>query len=168
MRISKIIFSLILFLSFLLTGCSSGTNNAESVIASEKTLPSDFYEIAFQRETVPLFQYMIRRAVDQSQYEQTWDLYGFEGEMPSVDFDGKDVFFIGVQESGSCPYELKSIEWSADNSTMTFPLSEPGGDCTSDATPRTFVIQIDKEISKVIENVVIVESGIETNVPFEN
>ena len=169
MRISKMIFAFALLLALLLTGCGSGANNDESVIASEKTLPADFYEIAFQRETVPHFQYMVRRATDQAEFEEIWDLYGFDDKMPSVDFDGNDVFFIGVQESGSCPYELKSVERSADNSIMTIPLSKPEGDadCTSDAAPRTFVIQIDKEISKDIENVVIVESETETNVPFE-
>lgn len=145
MAIPKSFIALTVLIPLLLTGCGNGANNAESVIASEKTLPADFYEIAFQRETSPFFQYMVRRVVAGSQFEQYWDLYEFEGEMPTVDFDGNDVIFIGVHESGSCPYELKSIKWSSHNSTMTIPLSKPEGDadCTSDASPRTFVIQID-------------------------
>ncbi len=164
------IFAPVLFLTLLLTGCGNSANNAESVIASEKTLPSDFFEIAFERERAPYFQYMVRKAVEGSEFEQNWDLYRFEGELPSVDFEEKDVLFLGVQESGSCPYELESVEWSADNITMTIPLTEPEGDadCTSDATPRTFVIELDKEQSGEMENLVIVQSGIATNVPFEN
>lgn len=162
------IFVLILFLSFLLIGCSSGANNDESVIASEKTLPSDFYEIAFERETTPYFQYLVRKAVDQSEFEQTWDLFEFEDEIPNVDFTDKEFFFIGVYESGSCPYKLENIELSSDNKTVTVPLTEPESDCTTDASPRTFVIQLDKEISKEIENVVIVQSGVETNIPLED
>lgn len=166
MKISKMIFALVIFLSFLLTGCGTGSNNAESVIASEKTLPSDFYEIAFQRETVPHFQYMVRRAVEGSEFEQNWDLYGFEGEMPTVDFDRRDVFFIGFEESGTCPEELGDIEWSPDN-TMRLPFIESDQPCTADATPRTLVIELDKEQSGEMENLVIVQSGIATNVPFE-
>lgn len=167
MRISKVIFILFLFLSLLLTACGNGPNNAESVIASEKTLPSDFDEMAFQRETSPRFQFMARRAVDQSQFEQTWDMYGFEGEMPNVDFDGKDVLFTGVHESGTCALEVGDIEWFNDI-VMQVPLIEPDRACTADATPRTFVIEIDKEKSSELENLVIVQSGISTTVPFEN
>lgn len=167
MRISKVIFVLFLFLSLLLTACGNGANNAESVIAGEKALPSDFDEMAFQRETSPRFQYMAKRAVDQSQFEQTWDLYGFEGEMPSVDFEGKDVLFIGVHESGTCALEVGDIEWFNDN-TMQVPVIEPDQACTADATPRTFVIEVDKEKSSELENLVIVQSGISTTVPFEN
>lgn len=167
MRISKMIFALVLFLTLLLTGCGNGANNAERVIASEKTLPSDFYEVAFQRETVPYFHFMVRKAVEGSEFEQNWNLYGFEGEMPSVDFEGKDVLFIGFQESGTCPEELGDIEWSPDN-TMRVPFIESDRPCTGDATPRTLVIELDKEQSGEMENLVIVQSGIETNVPFAN
>ncbi len=167
MTINKSLLALTLFMLLLLFGCSNDTNDSV-VIASEKTLPSNFHEIAFERETTPLFQFLVRKAVNQSEFEQTWSLYGFEDKIPNVNFDEKDVFFIGVHESGSCPYTIKNVELSSDNNTMTVLLSGPDGACTSDATPRTFVIQIDKEVSKGIENVVIVESGVETNVPFEN
>jgi PBP1b-binding outer membrane lipoprotein LpoB len=177
----------LLIVASLLFGCSNDTNDNESLtkeketqpdtvnnqtdfelIASEKTLPANFYDIAFERETTPIFQYLFRKAVNQSEFEQTWNLYGIEKKIPNVDFNEKDVFFIGVHESGSCPYKIKDVEFSSDNTTMRVPLAEPEGACTSDATPRTFVIQIDKEISTEIENAVIVQSGVETNVPFEN
>ncbi|WP_177167321.1 hypothetical protein [Salinibacillus kushneri] len=53
---------------------------------------------------------------------------------------------------------------------MTVPMSylERQDECTTDATPRTFVIQIDKEMSKKVESVVLVQSGVEKNIPFEN
>lgn len=46
-------------------------------------------------------------------------------------------------------------------------MTEHDGDCTSDATPRTFVIKGDKDISKDIKKVVITQSGTETEVPIE-
>lgn len=167
MKFYKSFLISLLLMLLVLGGCSTGANNTESVIASEKTLPSEFYEGAFERETAPLFQFMAKRAVDQSQFEQNWDMYGFEGEMPAMDFDGKDVFFIGVYESGTCALEVGDIEWFNDI-VMQVPLIEPDRACTADATPRTFVIEIDKEKSSELEDLVIVQSGISTTVPFEN
>ncbi|MFV2047953.1 hypothetical protein ACEWK1_11315 [Metabacillus sp. YM-086] len=172
MKIHKTLLALALFMS-LLFGCSNDEFDTDSIqnykgmIASEKTLPADFNEIAFVRETGPMFEYMVNKSVNSSEFEQTWDLYGFENELPIVNFKEKDVFFIGVTESGSCPYKIQNVELSSDNKTITVPLSEPEGLCTSDATPRTFVIQVDKEASEKIGNVVIAESGYETKVPFE-
>lgn len=137
------------------------------IIASEKTLPTNFYEIAFKRETTPYFQYLIKKSDHQSEFEQIWKLYGFEKNIPNVDFNEKDVFFIGVNESESCPYKVEDIELTSENKSITIALSEPEGPCTSDATPRTFAIQIDKEISIDIENFVIVQSNVETIVPLE-
>ncbi|WP_282019419.1 hypothetical protein [Planomicrobium okeanokoites] len=167
MKVCKSFLISLLLMLLVLGGCSTGASNTESVIASEKTLPSEFYEGAFEREAAPLFQFMARRAVDQSQFEQTWDMYGFKGEKPDVDFDGKDVLFIGVHESGTCALEVGDIEWFNDI-VMQVPLIEPDQPCTADATPRTFVIEVNKEKSSGLENLVIVQSGISTTVPFEN
>ncbi|PGT88996.1 MULTISPECIES: hypothetical protein [Bacillaceae] len=172
MKIHKSLLALAVFIPLLLFGCSNEPTteskpNDKDVVASEKTLPENFHEIAFVRETGPMFEYMVKKSVNSSEFEQTWELYGFEKKLPSINFKEKDVFFIGVHESGSCPHKIENIEVSSDNKTMTLPLSEPEGNCTSDATPRTFVIQVDKETSEKIENVVIAESGYETKVPFE-
>jgi hypothetical protein len=181
------LFSFVVLLS-LLFGCSNDTNdnqplsnekelqsNTENkqqldfvMIASEKTLPTNFHDIAFERKTDPLFQYLVRKVINQLSFEETWNLFGFENKIPNVDLDEKNVFFIGVHESGSCPYKIRNIELGSDNKTITVPLSEPGGVCTFDATPRSFVIEIDKEISKIIDSVVIVQSGVETIIPIEN
>ena len=34
------------------------------------------------------------------EFEATWNLYAFENKSPSVNFNKKDVYFIGVQEVG--------------------------------------------------------------------
>lgn len=179
MRNFKPLLSLVILLSLLL-GCSNDTNEKERqsneennqfdfvVTASEKILPTNFHDIAFERKETPLFQYLVRKSVNQLEFEEIWNLYGFENKTPDVDLKKKDVFFIGVHESGSCPYKISNIELSSDNKNITVSLSEPEGTCTSDATPRTFVIEIEKEISKDVESLVIVQSGVETSVPFEN
>jgi hypothetical protein len=162
----KSLFPLVILLS-LLFGCSND-KNYYNLIATEKTLPTNSSEIVFERKTSPSFQYFVRIATNQTEYEETWYLYGFESKIPNVDLNEDEVFFIGVYESGSCPYKIKNIEMSSDNKTITVPLTEPKGVCTADATPRTFVLELDKEVSKGIENLVIVQSGVETSIPIEN
>lgn len=172
MKNFKPLLFLVLFLLLLsLFGCSNDSEDNQinfDLVASEKTLPANFYEIAYERETSPLYQFLVKKSVNQSEFEKIWNLYGLKKNIPSINFDEKDVLFIGVHESGSCPYKIKNVELSSENKVLTVSLVEPEGDCTSDATPRTFVIEIDKSISKDIENLVIVQSDVETNVPFEN
>ena len=167
----KPFLALAVFLSPLfIFGRSTNTEDNQinfSLIASEKSLPTDFDEIAFKRDTIPYFQYLVKKVVNQSEFEETWNMYGFENKTPNVDFNEKDVIFIGVQESGSCPYKIKNIELSSDNKDITVPLSKPDGFCTSDATPRTFVIQVNKEVSRDLKNAVIVKSGVETTIPID-
>lgn len=167
----KPFLALAVFLSLLfILGCSNDAEENQinfGLVASEKTLPKDFHEIAFERDTTPYLQYLIKKAVKQSEFEETWNMYGFEKRTPNVDFNEKDVIFIGVQESGSCPYEIKNINLSSDKKDITVPLSKPDGACTSDATPRTFVIELNKEISKDLKDAVIVENGAETTVPID-
>lgn len=123
-------------------------------------------ELAFEREETLRSQYLVRMPDNQADFENFWSLYGFKKQAPELDFKEKSVFFIGVYESGSCPSEIEKVELNADNTTIT--IAHPDGNCTADATPRTFVIQIDKEESKNKKNLTIVEGGTETTVPLEN
>lgn len=172
------LFVLAFLVGSILLGCGeeektkvdlADNNNKASefeLIASEKNLPSNFDDIAFERKEVPFFRYLVKKVENQPEYEDIWKLYGFENEIPSVDFNKKAIVFVGLQESGSCPYEIKNVELDAEYNTLLIFLLEPDWECTADATPRTFVINLNKDTSKVIENVRIIESGLETNVPF--
>ncbi|MGM0842322.1 MAG: hypothetical protein ACQEWE_16415 [Bacillota bacterium] len=150
----------------LLVSCGNDTGQY-NLIASEKTLPSNFYETAFQREKVPFFHYGLAKADNQKQYEENWGLYQLKKKIPSIDFNKMSVFFIGITESGSCPIELTDLEVNQDKKEMTLLLNDSGGDCTSDATPRTFVIGIDEESSRDLKNVVIVDGEVETSIPID-
>lgn len=170
MKTTKLPLLFTLFSSLLLlNGCS---NNPEKIqqnfdlVASEKNLPTNMHELAFEREETPHYQYLVRLADNLSGFEDFWNLYEFENQAPELDFEEKNVFFIGVYESGSCPSNIEKVEPNSDNVTIT--IAHPDGNCTTDATPRTFVIQIDKEETINIESVIIAESGTETTVPLEN
>ncbi|KGP74389.1 hypothetical protein [Pontibacillus yanchengensis] len=168
MTIPKHLLAVLAFI-LLLSACGNGTNeNNFETIASEKTLPTNFLETAFKRETTPLFEYMVKKADNKSGFEHLWSLYGLKDKLPNIDFNKHNVFFLGVQESGSCPYYINKGDIRIENNTMKVSLSQPEKACTSDATPRTFVIRIDQKISGNIKNVVMVQSGAKTNVPFEN
>lgn len=163
---------------FLVSACLIGCGQEEEVsnqhqtidfdvIASEKSLPADFHEIAFERKEVPFFSYLIKKVEAQSEFENVWKLYGFENEIPNVDFDHQAIVFVGLQESGSCPNDIKNVTFDAEHGTLFVSLSVPDGNCTSDATPRTFVLQVDQEVAKQIESVQVLENEVETNVPLD-
>lgn len=175
----KLNLAVALLLSLLLTfGCSNNSKVKKTqteevnqvnfeLIASEKSLPSHMHELAFQRKEAPGYTYWVKKVSNQYDFEVAWKTYELEEMMEDVDFDKKNVFFIGVQESGSCPYTEENIELNTDNEALQVLLTEHDGECTSDATPRTFVIQGDKDISKDIKKVVITQSGTKTEIPIK-
>ncbi|WP_261131809.1 hypothetical protein [Bacillus sp. Marseille-Q3570] len=163
------LFLVVLLLSI---GCSnSGPQSGQyDLIASEKTLPSwDHIEIVpFEREEVPHYQYWVKKATTQGEYENLWDAFGFEKQMPYTNFEEKDVLFLGVHESGSCPYEIEKMELLSDDGAIKVQLIGPSDveACTDDATPRTFLIGLAKEKFKNVEDAIIVQGGTETKVPI--
>lgn len=166
---NKLSLLLLVSLLLILGGCSNDSKNNQQnfdLVASEKTLPANMRELAFEREETPRYHYLVRMAENQSGFEDFWSLYGFKKQAPEIDFKDKSVLFIGVYESGSCPSEIENVESYADNTTIT--IAHPNGNCTADATPRTFVIQIDKSEAKNITSFIIIEGGTETTVPLEN
>lgn len=136
------------------------------IVSSEKNLPSNFREIAVERKEVPNYLYLVNRVSHLSQYEEIWTMFNLEQQIPTVIFEKNDIYFIGVQESGSCPYELENIKMSITEEVMYIHLSEPDGPCTLDATARTFVIEVNKESSKNLKNVVINQFDAETIMPI--
>lgn len=158
MKISKILFLFMIVL--LLFGC--GTDEEENkqmdfqLIASEQTLPPDIADL----------QYVVKKASDQEAYEELWNLYELEDQLVKVNFDEKNVLFIGLYESSSCPFEIENIE--ADMNMLTLHLFNPLEECTADASPRTFVIEVEKEQLKNIRDVRMIENSLETTVPVTN
>lgn len=169
MRNSKLLIILLVFIS-LLYGCNEGVKSQVDfkLLTNEKTLPTNFDDIAFKRDMTPLFEYLVRKSVNKSELDQTWKLYGLEQEIPEVDFNESVVYFIGFRWGG-CPIEIKEITFNSENNNLRVPLSVPDGTnaCTSKGSPKTIVIQIEKEQSDKVKKVTIVQSDTETTVPFE-
>ncbi|MGO4372047.1 hypothetical protein [Paenibacillus sp. 2TAB19] len=145
-----------------------GKSVTTRVVASEKVLPEDFNEASFRREIAPHYEYMATKSTDETQYEKAWNYYRFEEKQPEVNHEQNDTYFIGVHESGTCPYETGEVSLRADGQALVVMLVGTGSYCTADARPRTFVIELNKEQSKAIREVVIIESDTETIVPLSD
>jgi hypothetical protein len=168
----------------LIAGCSAepGTEKAETgdnrettenigeVIATEKTFPANFRKIGFQREESPDYTYLIKQATEQEQYEELWSYFRLQEEAPEVDMDVKSVMFFSLEESSTCPFELRGEDIQLNPTTKMleveiFPTNSEEEECTLDAAPRTFVIEVTKEAAP-LENALIYEHEIETTVPI--
>jgi hypothetical protein len=169
MRNSKLLIVLLVFIA-LLYGCDEEEKSQSQVdfkvLTSEEALPTNFYDIAFKRDTTPYYKYLVRKSVNKTELDETWRLYELEQEIPDVDFNESVVFFIGFTEGG-CPSEIKDITFNSENNTLNVPLLGPDGNCTTIESGRTIVIKIEKELSEKIKTISIVESYTETTVPFE-
>lgn len=157
--------NVIMLLALLfLFGCSNDEESKQTdvdLVASEKTLPESFY--SEQKK------YIVKKVLTQTGFKDVWGLFGFEKNLPTIDFENKDVVFIGLQESNNCPYEIEkeNIAFNLNSQSMTVTLPKQYGACFLAATPKTFVIQIDKDTSTAIKNVVILEDETETSITFD-
>ncbi|MFS0784623.1 hypothetical protein [Bacillus sp. 1P06AnD] len=133
-----------------------------ALVASEKNIPMNFDSKAMRREEVPFFSYLIKKAENQAQYEELWRMFRFEKEMPKENFKESTLFFIGLRESGSCPYKMEKASVQPKYDTLRFYLESPEGICTTDATPRTFVIEVPRKQAESLKTIMIVEGKTET------
>lgn len=135
-----------------LVACGSGEDIVRinelpsNLIETEKNLPEDFYELADQGV-------LVKKVTNQEDFLEQWDYFSLKNAPTKViDWDNQVAIFLGVFESGSCPYQFSFVEVSEDKSEMLLQLEiDPKlNACTDDATPRTFVFTVDKnEISEV-------------------
>jgi hypothetical protein len=89
-------------------------------------------------------------ATDQDELETGWEMYHIEGDFPDVDWDEQAVMFLGLAESGSCPWEFSGLSTRDDDllGHLVYDLDHPDDQevgCTADDNPRTFVVSIDRE-----------------------
>lgn len=170
---------LIPFLTLILiAGCSNTEKTDEpqetvadeiafTMLASEKVLPDHFSEIGYTREESPFLTYMVIRVDDPVDFAKNWELFDLEGSLPEVNFEEHTVLFIGAAESGSCPMKLEKIERNLDRKTVSAVLRAEDGNCTSDATPRTYVAKLDRKALGEAESLQIKEDDWQTDVPFQ-
>lgn len=152
-----ILMALVAMIGSVLSGCGqpepgqSGPNGGEGqgdvaiqLIATEKVLPADFYDRAEQGV-------LATKVTDQAAFESQWTYYGLEGTPSEREWADEAVIFLGVIESGSCPYEIETLQFNEEQTELAVRLkietemelkTDLAVVCTDDATPRTFVFAV--------------------------
>lgn len=158
---------IICLMSLLFIGCSNSNNsNGDmNILVTEKSLPSDFDQVASKREQFPQYKYLVKKVKTRLDYENEWKYFQLKNNIKDVDLANKDVLFIGLNEPGSCPYKIEKL--SVVNGNLLVTLKLPDGDCTTDSTPRVFVIDIPKDISNQLSEVNIIEGKVNTSVQIK-
>jgi hypothetical protein len=86
-------------------------------------------------------------AIDAVQLDDLWRSARLAGQPPSVDFEKHAVIAVSVYGSGSCVDRFAGFDVDADR--VWTPLwTQPGGVCTADAVPRTYVIAVDRQAAE--------------------
>lgn len=136
---------LLFFIGHITIACGdSDQENALLVssedIITEKTFPAHFHEQAEQGV-------MIDKAIDQETFDELWKDFRLTEHPPEVEWNQQVAIFLGIYESGTCPYDISKMELNAEKTNLSIHLdidSEMMA-CTDDATPRTFVIVVHQD-----------------------
>lgn len=86
-----------------------------------------------------------------------------KGELPDIDFTNNAAYFISFYEN-YCTKRPKNVQ--IEESTLTFILGKEGGEdisCPDIQLQKTLVL----ELTSSIENIVIIEHDVETQIPLE-
>ncbi len=154
---------------FVMAGCTSDKSNMEEteseqaqLVASEKTLPRNFESISNQSVPKGIQAELVKT---QDVYEDSWKEFQLERVIPEIDFGTNDVLFVGMTESGSCPYILDSLKTNLEESQLVITFEPLDDVCTADLSPRNFVIAIDKKLASELTSFRIVSEQKEIEVP---
>lgn len=165
----NLLFFIISCLVIIVAGCTAQEKDQPSperanLVASEKTLPSEFERLAGLQDPKG---YVAVRVKNQGDYEAKWQKFQLEGEIPEVDLKENDLYFVGMFESSSCPYEIDTMNVKAGSKELTVNFSPLAEACTADLSPRNFVIAVQKEFSSDLNSVLFVTQGQKTKVPMQ-
>ncbi|MER3457061.1 MAG: hypothetical protein C4303_00735 [candidate division GAL15 bacterium] len=111
------------------------------VVATEKTLPADFFSIAPK-------DVLIRVATDQDKLQELWSYFGLQVQVPSVRWDREVILLLGTGESSTCPFRVGEITFDGASGRLRIRLDRPTGPgmCTADFSPRTFVLALPRNL----------------------
>lgn len=154
----------LLALSFsllLVFGCNQkgGTEKGsleQSLIISEKSLPNAFEQMATEKDEQ---KYVVVRVKNAEDYQEMWRKFQIKEDLVAVDTDDKDILFIGLFESSSCPYDISDILDNTEKHELEVNLTTKNGNCTTDNSPRNFVLSIDKSVSDELSTLVLVKNS---------
>lgn len=135
----------------LLVGCGEPPDENGAVSASQPSsapqlAPEDGHMVESQatlpREPANEFADIATTAGDA---QTVWQRFNLTGRPPQVDFDTASLLFVGFGESGSCPARFDGLSVEGDRMHVAIG-TEGGPDCTSDYNPRTFVLEVARDV----------------------
>ena len=151
-----ITFMIALLVVGMLLGCErNAIQDDDNVIDSEliiteKVLPEDFYEIADQGM-------LVKKVTNQEDFIAQWEYYGLTESHVEIDWDNKIAIFLGIFESGSCPFTFNYAALSEENTELLIHIeTDSEGPCTDDATPRTMVVVVDADQLSDVNHIEII------------
>ncbi|CAM3041695.1 hypothetical protein FITA111629_00100 [Filibacter tadaridae] len=161
----------LLALTFLLLSVS-GCNPKEDkeilepgLISSEKSLPLSFEQMASEHDQE---KYVVERVKNKKDYRKMWNKFQMKEELVDIDTEAKDVLFIGLFESSSCSYDINDTFANSEKNELEVNLSSKSGNCTADASPRNFVLTLDKSVSNELSTVVLVDGVQRISLPIND
>lgn len=164
---NKIMFIVLLSLLLFVSGCESkeGLDINSSLMATDKTLPTSFDQMS-TIDKKSNSKFLVMRVKNNEDYQEMWDTFQIKKDLMEIDLEKKDVIFLGLYESSSCPYSIKELTTS-EKSKMIIVFSDMEANCTADESPRSFVIAIDKTFSNNIAEVALVQGKQEIVLPIK-
>lgn len=115
----------------------SCTDAAETPVQS----PSPFaegYELVADQPYLPERSNGLAVLVTRDRHmEPAWRHFQLGGSPASLSEGEEVALFVGTGESSSCPIELEGV--TVDDGDVRVETVDPGGPCTADFKPRTFV-----------------------------
>ena len=150
---------MVIFVFLMLTSCGNKDQSGvlkPVLIESQKSLPHSFEQIATESNGG---QYIVERVGSIEDLKERWDKFQIESELIDIDMETNDVLFIGLYESSTCPYNIQNIDTDYNRNKLIIKLFVEDENCTADASPRNFILSIDKDKSKGLTTLVIVDGA---------
>lgn len=120
-----------------------------SIIASGQSLPEHFEELATEQKV------MVVRVKNEEDYEEVWKAFQITEELSRIDMEEKDVLFMGLFESSSCPYTISNVVAHPEKQQLEVSITSKDGDCTADHSPRNFVLALDQQTSAELSTLIL-------------
>ncbi|WP_404405052.1 hypothetical protein [Jeotgalibacillus malaysiensis] len=154
--------SFILIVS-MLSACSNGIEIEEpldySILTSEETFPDNFREIEVSEKDGTMPMMSAETVWSPEELTEAWERYSFKEDQPAISFSEQSVLFLTIHESGSCEEQIGAISTNHETNDIEIHFIEIDGDCSADAQPRSFAIEIDTLILEQAQNAVVVKQN---------
>ena len=137
--------------------CIEGTDEPPAPEGPQPVAGEGWRLLADQAVGIP---YYVSAATTQTGLDRIWSRFGFEGDVPAVDFEGEFVVLFTHAVSGSCP-QIRLDDVIAEGSAIYGIYSYPGveGACTSDANPHSFMVAVSRDAVQVGDVTISLEEG---------